>query len=424
MYDVVHDLFLNQKWISPPETLTFWEHIFPMFARLSGNQWVNQGVYFLFGAGSPSDLTDPAYLKKLSSPDPQYRPERESLFRWFRQPPPPWNDPSPRAELPPPYLAGLPPFYGDGIDYSEATIYDLAVTPTQYEWLRRWAEGDFEPGPQPAHPAKLADLPLKDQPAALDKAPLEDCLGGPFHPGIELTWPMRVPSMWRDPSRVGDLLYRLNVLPPDQEPEDDYGSYLTPEIALGPDGPLRASGPGSLTRWMGIPWQTDEASCLSGYNTSNYLPLPSFWAARVPNQVLAQQSYERLSDPSLPDVQKVKHLTYRQFWLRDLNASGAYQARINNMVAHWHDVGIVAEQPVPPEDMKPGWPHRYWVETGRAPRFVEPDPSWEQVLRAESPAEPEIRPALAMVKSEALPVRPDEEKAKPATRRQIVRRDR
>src|SRR4029078_12700946 len=96
-----------------------------------------------------------------------------------------------------------------------------------------------------------------------------------------------------------------------------------------------------------IPWQTDEASCLSGYNTSNYLSLPSFSAARVPNQVLAMQSYERLTYPALRAAQKVKHLTYRQFWLRDLNASGAYQARINNMVANWHAVGIVAQQTHP-----------------------------------------------------------------------------
>lgn len=145
----------------------------------------------------------------------------------------------------------------------------------------------------------------------------------------------------------------------------------------------------------------------------------------MPNQVLAMQSYERLSDPVLPDVQKVKHLTYRQFWLRDLNASGAYQARINNMVAHWHDVGIVAEQPVPPGDLKPGWPHRYWVETGRSLQYVDPDPSWQQVLRAESPAEPEVRLVLAKVTSEALPARTEaERKAQPAPRRQIVHRDR
>jgi hypothetical protein len=423
MYDVVYDLYLRRGWIAPPEKLTFWGHIFPIFERLVGNQWVNQGVYFLFGAGSPSDLTDPAYLEKLSSPDAAHRPEREALFHWFRQPPPPWDDPAPRATLPPAEPAGLPPFYGDGIDYSDTAIYDLALTTTQYEWLRRWAAGDFETGERTERPQHLSDVPLAEQPAVLDRAPLEDCLGGPFHPGIELTWPMRVPSMWRAPGD-GGLLFRLNILPPDEEPGDDYGPVLTPAIVLGANGPLAASGPGSLTRWLGIPWQTDEASCLAGYNTSNYLPVPSFWAARVPNQTMAMESYERLWDSAVPDSQKVKHLTYRQFWLRDLNASGGYQARINNMVKNWHAVAIVAELPVPGGQAQPGWPHRYWVETGRAEKFAQPDPTWQQVLRAESVAEPEVRPTLLSVTSEALPARPQAEKeARPAPRRHVFRRD-
>jgi L-Lysine epsilon oxidase N-terminal/L-lysine epsilon oxidase C-terminal domain len=426
MYDVVYDLYLRQGWISPPEKILFWEHIFPIFQRLVGNQWVSQGVYFLFGAGSPSDFTDPAYLEKLASPDPENRPAREALFQWFRQPPQPWDeDPDRRAELPPAQPAGLPPFYGDGVDYPNTTIYDLAITETQYEWLRRWAEGDFETGERHEAPKSLSDVPLAQQPSVLDRAPLEDCLGGPFHPGIELTWPMRVPIMWREP---GDgLLFRLKILKPDEEPGDDYGVMLTPSVCLRPGGPLDGSGPGTLTRWLGIPWQTDEASCLSGYNTSNYLPLPSFWAARVPNQVLAMESYERLQDPTLSAVQKMKHLTYRQFWLRDLNASGAYQDRINNMVESWHEIGIVAEQPVPGGHPERGWPHRYWVETGRAEKFVKPDATFEQVVRAERPEEAEVvaPEALFTVTAEALPMRSARERAAhPRPRRHVVRRDR
>ena len=422
LYDVVHDLFLRQGWIAPPQQLVFWEHIFPLFERLVNSQWVSQGIYFLFGAGSPSDLTAPDYLEKLASPAPEHRPAREALYRWFRQPPPPWTDPSPYADLPPIDPAGLPPFYGDGIDF-DVTIFDLAVTNTQYEWLRRWAEGDFATGArEPSRPARrsLEDLPLAERPAALDRAPLEDCLGGPFHPGIELTWPMRVPSMWRPPAESG-LLFRLNVLPPGERPRDDYGPDLTPEIALGSGGPLEASGPGTLTRWLGVPWQTDEASCLSGYNPSNYLPLPSFWAARVPNQVLAMQSYERLAVPGLPPAQKMKHLAYRQFWLRDLTAKGSNQARINQMVANWDGMGIIAEQPVPGGDAEPGWPDRYWVETGRAKKFDEPDPTFEQVKRAENPLQPAV---LTKMAAEALPARTAAERAaQPRPRRYPFRRD-
>ncbi|HYO13108.1 MAG TPA: LodA/GoxA family CTQ-dependent oxidase [Thermoanaerobaculia bacterium] len=424
MYDVVYDLYLRQGWIEKPGTITFWEHIFPIFERLVGNQWVSQGVYFLFGAGSPSDLTDEEYLKKLADPDPQFRPVREALFRWFRLPPPPWDTPGPRADLPPAEPAGLPPFYGDGVDYTGLTIYDLAVTTTQYEWLRLWAEGKFETGSRPERLGSLEKVPVEKQPAVLDRTPLEDCLGGPFHPGIELTWPLRVPILWQEPGN--GLLYRVKVLPPGEEPADDYGPFLTPGKALGPGGPLDGSGPGSLTRWMGIPWQTDEASCLSGYNTSNYLPLPSFWAARVPNQVLAMQSYERLEDASLPEHQKMKHFTYRQFWLRDLNASGAYQARINNMVKNWDAIGIIAGQEAPAGATGPGWPERFWVETGRAEKFVEPDPTFEQVKRAERPAEfEEDREALFKVTAEALPARTDAERAAhPRPQRHVVRRDR
>ncbi len=430
MYDVVYDLHLRQGWIPQLAKPTFWEHIFPLFERLAGNQWVSQGVYFLFGAGSPSDLTDPAYLEKLSSPDPRHKPAREALFRWFRQPPPPWDLPG-RAVLPPAEPAGLPPFYGDGVDYADTTIYDLAVTDTQYHWLKLWAAGDFETGERPRPPRRLEDVPLAQQPAALDRAPLEDCLGGPFHPGIELTWTLRVPIFWQAPGAPGTPedggpLFRPKVLAPGEEPKDDFGTFLTTDVALGPGGPLDGSGPGSLTRWMGIPWQTDEASCLSGYNTSSYLPLPSFWAARVPNQVLALQSYERLGDAGLPEQQKMKHFSYRQFWLRDLNASGAYQARINNMVKSWHAVGIISEQPAPAGGTGEGWPERYWVEMGRAEKFVEPDASFEQVERAERPADFEqITEPLFRVRGEALPVRTDAERAAhPRPRRHIVRRDR
>lgn len=427
MYDVVYDLFLRHGWVKKTGKVRFWQDVYPVLARLVANQWVSQGAYFLFGAGSPSDFSDPDYLDRLASPDRKHKPAREAVFRWFRQPPPPWDSPTPRADLPPDEPAALPPFYGDGVDFAGLTIYDLAVTPTIYEWLRLWAEGDFEPGERPDRNARLEKLKPGDQVIALDRAPLEDCLGGPFHPGIELTWPLRVPSMWKVPAKVTDQLQpRLNVLPPNVETKDDYGPFLTPEICLGPGGPLEASGPGSLTRWLGIPWQTDEASCLSGYNTSNYLPLPSFWAARVPNQVLALQSYDRLQDTSLPEHQKMKHFTYRQFWLRDLNASGAYQARINNMVANWHAIGIVAELPAPAGGTGPGWPERYWVETGRAEKFAEPDPTFEQVKRAERPADAEKdKKALFKTTAEALPARTAEERAAhPRPQRQVVRRDR
>ena len=93
-------------------------------------------------------------------------------------------------------------------------------------------------------------LTAAEQCAALDRAGLYELLGGPFHPGIELTWIMRVPQLWR-------AAYRLNLVPEGTRVRQDYGPELTPELCLGPQGPV-ASGPGALTRWLGVPWQTDE----------------------------------------------------------------------------------------------------------------------------------------------------------------------
>jgi hypothetical protein len=407
LFDVIQDLFLRQGWEKQPEELRFWDRIFPIFERMVNSQWVMQGSNILFGPGSPGDLTDPKRLKVLSDPGKKARAERERVFKLFRQPPPPWDSPEPRTTLPPPQPSRLPPFYGDGFgEYTGIAIDELALTVTQYEWLRRWAEGDFVPGKPHVPPIRLEDLPLAEQPRALDRTPLEDCLGGPFHPGIELTWPMRRPSMWRVPKNANGLLYRLNILPPGESPKDDYGAVLTPEACLGPDGPLTASGPGSLTRWLGVPWQTDEASCLNGYDASTYLPLPSFWATRVPNEVLSQHAFDQATHTELPYATRFRQLSYRQNWLRDIQGSG-YQSRINNMVKEWHLLGIIAEQsaeqPVPPaESLEPGFPARYWVETGRSRTFSDADPTWRQLLLVEG-LEPEEQ-RTERLKKAAMPV--------------------
>jgi hypothetical protein len=412
LYDVVYDLFLRQEWLVPPPQVSFWEQIFPIFERLVGSQWVNQGAYLLFGPGSPGDLLEPERLARLADPGPAARAERERVFKLFRQPPAPWDTPSARAHLPPPQPSHLPPFYGDGFgEYQLIAIDELALTATQFHRLKDWAAGDFVPGERREPARTIDELPLAERPAALDRTALEDCLGGPFHPGIELTWPMRVPRMWRPPRETGGQRFRLRILPPGESPRDDFGAVLTPEVCLGTEGPLTASGPGTLTRWLGVPWQTDEASCLAGYESSTYLPLPSFWAARVPNDVLSQHAFAQATDPRLSDVQRLKNFARRQFWLRDIQGSGSNERR-NNMVKEWSLMGIVAERPAPAlqAEPAPGLPDRFWVETARDPSFSNADATWRQLLMVEGLAEPESK----LLRAAAAPLETLE--AEPETR--------
>ena len=98
----------------------------------------------------------------------------------------------------------------------------------------------------------------------LDRAALEFCLADAFHPGCEMTWPMRVASMyWR---RSASPRRRAG-------PSRDYGAVLTPDRSRCPLTARSAgSVPGGITRWMAVPWQTDTASCRSGYDPKPTIP--------------------------------------------------------------------------------------------------------------------------------------------------------
>ncbi|PTX61680.1 hypothetical protein C8N46_104324 [Kordia periserrulae] len=371
MNDVVQDVFIREMNYPDPakKGVVFYEHIYPMLERMTDTQWVNSGFFMLFGKNSPSDFTDPALRKRLENPSDEHKALRQRVFEWFRNPDS--NEYTP---------AKVPPFYGDGFgEYEKIAIVDLPITKTQYARLEKWANGDFTTGTPKVY-VPFEKLSPAEQINSLNQAPMEECLGGPFHPGIELTWPMRVKQMWKAP-------YRLNVVEEGEDTDLNFGPLLSPEIVLGrtkidgKDGPLAKSGPGSLTRWLGVPWQTDEASCLSGYDMTLYLPLPSFWAARVPNQVLSEDSYKRsIEAPDLNIAQRLKHFDYRQDWLRDFGS--VYQKKINLMIAEWHELGIIAKADTNTQNAEGFLPDEVWKETGR--KFGEHDPTFEQVITAET----------------------------------------
>jgi hypothetical protein len=146
---------------------------------------------------------------------------------------------------------------------------------------------------------------------------------------------MRQPSLWRSP-------YRLNLVPEGARTRQDFGPELTCEICLGISGPLSETGAGALTRWLGVPWQTDGASCGSGgdYTPEHYLSIPSFWGARVPNDVLPQAAFQRLSDMKLSPLQRAKHFSARKRWYRLIDVSDG-KTRPQAMIEQWWRLGLV-----------------------------------------------------------------------------------
>ena len=347
LYDIAYEV-ATRRWLKPPESISFTEHILPIFERFHHYQWVNEGFYLDYGSGAPDDFLSSENLPRLASKTKKQQPLRQKLFSQFRNPD--YVTAQPDA---------LPPMYGDAIawppDGSNPRKW-LALPQLQYDWLERWAQGDFEADWRPEFkrsvPAQLEDLPSAEQPQALDRAALENCVGGAFHPGHEVTWPMRRARLYDAPFRIK----------PRTQPEKDYGLELTPDEALAEDGPLDGSTPGDLTRWMSLPWQADAAQCGAGYQPTLNPFLPTFWPARVPNQVLLERHYQATLNPDISPAQRQKYFNLRQDWLRDLAMFPDLIDRVNQFQKDWAKLGIVVRREVP--SGYPDLPSHVHVEVG------------------------------------------------------------
>jgi hypothetical protein len=385
MDDAVRELFMDLGWIQRPTTTSFAHDVWPIFDRMTGMQWVNHGFFMMHGTGSPLDAQSATVLERLRDRSAANAPWRDAVVALFSDG---TKKPNEHALIPQVYGDA----YGETPDDSDPRAR-LVLTRTQREHLTRWAAGDFDdswsgsPKPPP-----FAALKPEAQVENLERAALHACLGGPFHPGIELTWTMRLPRVWKGP-------YRLKVL--DAFPaKQDYGAKLTPEVCVAENGPYDGVAAGALTRFMGVPWHTDEASCNSSadYAPWTFLSMPSFWGARVPDQVLAEAnvvSMMRLD--AAQATQRNKHFTMRSDWLRDVRGRDYYD-RIRLMVQKWSELGMVLPLKVHSEAMQ--------TEQGRTYPPAN-DPKQKLMANAERlyEAEPQLAPVVGPMRFAPEPER-------------------
>lgn len=203
----------------------------------------------------------------LSSPDTgqgqdQGKDARKGVFDWIRDP---GADEVKWEKMP----RGL----GDDYDALDAgnpvpTSF-LSVTQMQYALLGQWAKGEFNsdwPGREPDIP-----VPGDITPQGLDEAALENCVGGPFYPGIEVSWLVRRPELYSEP-------FRFKV---PSAPETDQTSGSALKV-----GALEF-GPGFFSQQMAQPWQADFYDC---HKEPHETPdgkvfLYMWWTAQRPDDV-------------------------------------------------------------------------------------------------------------------------------------------
>lgn len=345
LYDVMYEVGMSMG-IEPPARPSFTRQIMPLLQRVVQYQWVNKGVLQQYGWATPGNFMKPGNLLRLANPSPRFKALRQSVLSQFRNPDFATYEPD-----------KLPPCYGDNTNLPPTSPRQFqAVLANQYAWLQQWAEGDFVADlPSnlrlPQWPENLSRLPISEQPEALNRASLDECLGGPFHPGCELTWPVRQETLYDAPFRIA----RRNG------PEPDFGPVLTQSIALSGTGPLNGSGPGDLTRWMAVPWQTDTSSCLYAYGEPEDVYLPTFWPARVPNNVLTAQDFAIIQNRRLPLPVRVAAFQRRADWFRLKPADSAQQMRmVNQFITKWSQIGVISLRQGPGDSAN--FPDNFWVE--------------------------------------------------------------
>jgi L-lysine epsilon oxidase-like protein/heme oxygenase-like protein len=323
--------------------VSFLEDVYPLLRRLNEYQWVNQFALQQHGSGmvfdplseGPGSANLFPQLHAKDDPTGANRAMRMHVFSRMRKPlevlqaehpglglsqllESQWaNENSGMAKMPQMWGDG-----GDGLDpvghpaanpTSETNpgggipggtyVTWCALTPRQYEALKLWAEGhfvdDWPAGRSPLNPPTAPvtkSLPVKAQPASLDRAALDPCIGAPFYPGIEITYICENPKLWAEPGRLQ----------------------------------WRDLQPGDITRHMALPWQADFSEC-------NH----RWWPAARPDDIVTQKAYDDVVKyyDAAADGTLQSALAARVLWARGIPQDSPNLD--NGMVAHWAEFGFI-----------------------------------------------------------------------------------
>ncbi|MFF5291197.1 LodA/GoxA family CTQ-dependent oxidase [Paractinoplanes globisporus] len=322
LFDVAENAAVERGLLPERKEISFERDIVPILTRAMGYQWVNQSatrghrraVDMGKGAERIGDFFEADHLALLKDPGERGAQARRRVFAVIRQPHEDADDATAKRQA---TAAFMPQLSGDGGSATPGRPRTwFTVTPLQYRRLSQWADGQFTAG--------TPEEPLTE-PAALDRAALEACVGGPFFPGIEMS------SRAREP-----------------------GTYAA-AFRFRADQP-----PGCMTERMAVPWQADFTDCRHFW-----------WPAQRPDDVIVDQDYAAVTAALFPDgnspLRPISTTAFPRWrWDRgigdslptSLDAGRRADRRHREMVNEWSQLGFVT-----PAANETG----VFVETERAP---------------------------------------------------------
>jgi hypothetical protein len=300
----LYDVMAEAAGAKPPTNPSFRKDIYPIFARIADQQWVNAMSLRGHGPQKAANFRDPAVIRKLRDKSDAGSDFRSAVFKRIR-------DPRLKSVDQASYMF-MPSLSGDEGDVREGdTARWLYLTENLYSILERWSAGQFdddwvdnEPSPPPFDKIEVAQ-----QPAALNRAALEMCTGGAFFPGIEITYIARNPDYYSEPFRF------------------KAGQFQ----------------PGEMTKRMAVPWQADFYECQVHW-----------WPAQRPDDVINQDVVDLALEEFGGEARNLRlaaSLTDRIRWDRGVGARLFYpdppegerapQPGDNDMVSKWREMGFV-----------------------------------------------------------------------------------
>lgn len=222
LYDIAFQVAVDRGWLIPPTTPSFQRDILPIIQRGANLRWVDKWDFFL------RILEDPAILS--SKTDPSADSLRQTVYDQL-----------------------------DSVETNEQ-LNEFEFTQVQRDILNKWLSKDFIddftlPSPQPTL-----------TPSNLDRAALEQGVGGGFNPGIESGILMTNSAIYFEPFRLTRSSFT------------DGGASVLLEA-------------GSITASMAVPWQADFYDCGSGW-----------WPSQRPSIVMLNVDRSEPNESWMPQI--------------------------------------------------------------------------------------------------------------------------
>jgi hypothetical protein len=238
LYDTLLQVAIEKLNIKLPSVPSYTKDIYPILTNAGNVKWVSMMLWQMHAMGHTNHLKNESKHTSLDNfiKHPITNTNvSQTIFDKLTDPHHPLDGDD----------NDMPMLWSDYYDKKKrknGKFRNFTLCKWQYDYLKKWKNGDFK--------NDWIGEPLPEKiitPEGLDKAALQNCIGGPFFPGIEASWYIRDKYKYIEPFRL---------------------SHSTISA-------------GDVTKQMALPWQADFFYCSQNRELA-------WWPAQRPDDVFIE----------------------------------------------------------------------------------------------------------------------------------------